>query len=120
MAWRREQRENERLAQQYRGGGLLEASEARDRAMKFGLARALVHDAQDAYAERTAIAQAGENACCGGWRASAPCWPAAAPHCSGTAPYARWQRDRAAEQRLAVEALKAQIAERLAGGASRW
>ena len=110
MGWRREQREHERLAQLREAAASLEASEARAARSKFRLARTLVHDAQDAYASAPRSRKLVRNrllrrlarvrALLAG-RRTALLWHSA---------YARWQRDRAADQRLAVEALKAQIA----------
>ena len=110
MGWRREQREHERLAQLREAVASLEASEARAARSKFRLARTLVHDAQDAYASAPRSRKLVRNrllrrlarvrALLAG-RRTALLWHGA---------YARWQRDRAADQRLAVEALKAQIA----------
>ena len=108
MAWRREQRENERLAQLHEAVATLEAGEARTARAKYALARALLHEAQDAYAQarskrvrkRLLRRVARARALLAG-RRTALLWHTA---------YSRWQRDRAAGHRLAVEALKAQIA----------
>ena len=51
MAWRREQRENERLVQLYLAVASVEADQARIARVKFEQARALVHDAQGAFAD---------------------------------------------------------------------
>jgi hypothetical protein len=109
MAWRHEQRENERLVQLYLAVASVESGEARIARVKYQQARALVHEAQDAFADapRSARAQkrllrrlARTRALLAG-RRTALLWHRA---------YSRWQRGRAAERRLAVEALKAQIA----------
>ncbi len=109
MGWRREQRENERLAQLYDTVATLEAGKARAARAKFALARVLVHDAQDAYAQAPRSARvrkrllrrvARVRALVAG-RRTALLWHTA---------YGRWQRGRAAGHRLAVEELKAQIA----------
>ena len=109
MAWRREQRENERLVQLYLAVASVEAAQARIARVKFAQARALVHDAQDAFADapRSARIQkrllrrlARVRALVAG-RRTALLWHRA---------YSRWQRSRAAERSVAVEALKAQIA----------
>jgi hypothetical protein len=109
MAWRREQRENERLVQLYEAVASVEAGQARIARVKFEQARVLVHAAQDAFADapRSARVQkrllrrlARARALVAG-RRTALLWHSA---------YARWQRGRAAERRLAVDALKAQIA----------
>jgi hypothetical protein len=109
MAWRREQRENERLAQVHQAVATLEAGEARTARTKFALARVLVHEVQDRYAHALRSARvrkrllrrvARVRALVAG-RRTALLWHTA---------YARWQRGRAAEHRLAVETLKAQIA----------
>ena len=109
MAWRRDQRENERLAQVYLAAASIEAGEARIARVKFQQARALVHDAQDAFADapRSTRVQgrllrrlARVRALVAG-RRTALFW-----HRS----YSRWQRGRAAAHRDAAETLKAQIA----------
>jgi hypothetical protein len=109
MAWRREQRENERLVQLYLAVASVEAGEARIARVKFQQARALVHEAQDAFADapRSARAQkrllrrlARTRALMAG-RRTALFWHRA---------YSRWQRGRAAAHRAAAETLKAQIA----------
>jgi hypothetical protein len=109
MAWRREQRENERLVQLYQAVASLEAGQARIAREKFALARTLVHDAQDAYTDAPRSARvrkrllqrlARVRALVAG-RRTALLWHSA---------YARWQRGRAAEHRLVADALKAQIA----------
>jgi hypothetical protein len=109
MAWRREQRENERLVQEYQAIAAVEAGEARIARVKFEQARALVHAAQDRFADaprservkkRLLRRLARARALLAG-RRTALLWHSA---CS------RWQRSRAAERRAAVEALKAQIA----------
>ena len=108
MAWRREQRENERLALLYQAAATLEAGEARTARAKYALARTLVHEAQDTYGQaRSARVRkrllrrvARARALLAG-RRTALLWHTA---------YSRWQRGRAAEHRLAVETLKAQIA----------
>jgi len=108
MAWRREQREKERLAQLYQTVATLEAGEARTARAKYALARKLVHEAQDAYGrarsarvrKRLVRRVARARALLAG-RRTALLWHTA---------YSRWQRGRAAEHRLAVETLKAQIA----------
>ncbi len=108
MAWRREQRENERLALLYQAVATLEAGEARTARAKYALARTLVHEAQDAYAQaRSARVRkrllrrvARARALLAG-RRTALLWHTA---------YSRWQRGRAAGHRVAVETLKAQIA----------
>jgi hypothetical protein len=109
LAWRREQRENERLVQMYMAISSVEAGEARIARVKFQQARALVHDAQDAFANPPRPARvkkrllqrlARVRALVAG-RRTALLWHSA---------YSRWQRGRAAERSAAVEALKAQIA----------
>ncbi|HMJ95220.1 MAG TPA: hypothetical protein VK486_05170 [Thermoleophilaceae bacterium] len=109
MGWRRDQRENERLAQEYESVAILEAGEARTARAKFALARVRVHGAQDAYAQAPRSARvrkrllqrlARVRALVAG-RRTALLWHTA---------YSRWQRQRAAGHRLAAEALKAQIA----------
>jgi hypothetical protein len=109
MSWRREQRENERIAQMHQVAAAVAASEARTARPKFQLARALVHEAQDALADAPRSARvrkrllrrvARARALVAG-RRTALLWHSA---------YARWQRDRAAERRLIVESLKKQIA----------
>ena len=90
------------------GGRDLEAGEARTARAKYALARTLVHEAQDAYAQaRSARVRkrllrrvARVRALVAG-RRTALLWHTA---------YSRWQRGRAAEHRVAVETLKAQIA----------
>jgi len=109
MAWRREQRENERLAQLSEAVATLEAGDARTARAKFALARQLVHEAKDAYAQaprsarlrkRLLLRLARVHALVAARRTSL-LWHTA---------YSRWQRGRAAEHRLAVEGLKARIA----------
>jgi hypothetical protein len=109
MAWRREQRENERLTQLYLAVATVEADQARIARVKFQQARALVHEAQDAFADapRSGRVQkrllrrlARVRALVAG-RRTALFW-----HRS----YSRWQRGRAAAHSAAAEALKAQIA----------
>jgi hypothetical protein len=109
MAWRAEQRENERLAQLYQAIAYLEAGEARIARAKFQSARVLVHAAQDAVADASRSARvkrrllrrlARVRALVAG-RRTVLFWHTA---------YARWQGERAAERRLAAEALKKQIA----------
>jgi hypothetical protein len=109
MAWRREQRENERLVQLYQAVASVEAGQARIARGKFEQARTQVHEAQDAFAEAPRSARvrkrlerrlARARALLAG-RRTALLWHSA---------YARWQRSRAAERRVAVDALKAQIA----------
>jgi hypothetical protein len=108
MAWRREQRENERLAQVYQAMATLEAGEARTARAKYARARVLVHEIQNAHArarstrvrKRLLRRVARARALLAG-RRTALLWHTA---------YARWQRGRAAEHRLAVETFKAQIA----------
>ena len=109
MAWRREQRENERLVQLYQAVASVEAGQARIARVKFQQARALVHEAQDAVADAPRSARARKRlarrlararALVAG-RRTALLWHSA---------YSRWQRGRAAGRSLAVEALKAQIA----------
>jgi hypothetical protein len=109
MAWRREQRENERLAQLYLAAASIEADQARIARVKFEQARALVHDAQGAFADASRSERvqarllrrlARVRALVAG-RRTALFW-----HRS----YSRWQRGRAAAHRAAAEMLKAQIA----------
>lgn len=109
MAWRREQRENERLVQMYLAIASVEAGQARIARVKFEQARTLVHEAQDAFADAPRAARARKRllrrlararALVAG-RRTALLWHSA---------YSRWQRGRAAERSLAVEALKTQIA----------
>ena len=109
MAWRREQRENERLVQLYQAVASVEAGQARIARVKFEQARTGVHEAQDAIADAPRSARvrkrltrrlARARALLAG-RRTALLWHSA---------YSRWQRGRAAERALAVEALKAQIA----------
>ena len=109
MAWRREQRENERLAQEYESVAVLEAGKAKAARAKFALARVLVHEAQVSYerAPRSARVRkrllrrlARVRALVAG-RRTALLWHTA---------YGRWQRDRSAQHRLAADALKVQIA----------
>jgi hypothetical protein len=109
MAWRRAQRENERLAQIYLAAASVEADEARTARVKFEQARRRVHDAQDAFAdaprsrrvrERLLRRLARVRALVAG-RRTALFW-----HRN----YSRWQRGRAAAHRVAAEMLKAQIA----------
>ena len=109
MAWRRDQRENERLAQLYLAVASVEADQARIARVKFEQARALVHDAQGAFADASPSARvqarllrrlARVRALVAG-RRTALFW-----HRS----YSRWQRGRAAAHRAAAEMLKAQIA----------
>jgi hypothetical protein len=109
MGWRREQRENERLAQMHQAIASVEAGEARIARVKYAQARAQVHDAQDAFADAPKSAGARKRllrrlararALLAG-RRTALLWHRG---------YARWQRGRAAEHSLAVAALKAQIA----------
>jgi cellulase (glycosyl hydrolase family 5) len=109
MAWRREQRENERLAQLCETVASVEAGEARTARVKFEQARVQVHEAQDAFVDAPRSARvkkrllrrvARARAMVAG-RRTALLWHRA---------YARWQRGRADQHRLAVEALKAQIA----------
>ena len=109
MAWRREQRENERLAQMYQAIASVEAGQARIARVKFQQARTLVHAAQDRFADAPRSQRARQRllrrlararALLAG-RRTALLWHGA---------YSRWQRSRAAESRLAAEALKAQIA----------
>ena len=94
MAWRREQRENERLDQRVQQAvASVEADQARIARVKFEQARALVHDAQDDL--RAPAARAGEvqSAC-----AQARPRPRArgrAPHRAALAQrHSRWQRGR--------------------------
>ena len=109
MAWRREQRENERLAQQYEAVASVEAGEARIARAKFAQARALVHQAQDAVADaprsarakKRLLARLARTRAVVAGRRTALLWHRA---------YSRWQRSRAAERRFAVESLKARIA----------
>jgi hypothetical protein len=109
MAWRREQRENERMVQMHQAIAAISASAARTARAKFQLARAVVHDAQDAFAGAPRSARvrkrllrrlARARALVAG-RRTALFWHSA---------YARWQRERAAEGRIAIESLKMQIA----------
>jgi hypothetical protein len=109
MAWRRDQRENERLVAVHQAVATLEAGEARTARAKFALARTLVHEAQDTYEQaprakrvrkRLLRRLARVRALVAG-RRTALLWHTA---------YARWERDRAEDHRLAAEALKAQIA----------
>jgi hypothetical protein len=109
MAWRRDQRENERLVAVHQAVATLEAGEARTARAKFALARTLVHEAQDTYEraprstrvrKRLLRRVARVRALVAG-RRTALLWHTA---------YARWERERAEGHRLAVEALKAQIA----------
>jgi hypothetical protein len=109
MAWRREQRENERLVQLYQAIASVEAGEARIARVKFEQARALVHEAQGAFADAPHSARAQKRllrrlartrALLAG-RRTALFWHRA---------YSRWQRTRAAEHRAAGEALRVQIA----------
>jgi hypothetical protein len=109
MAWRREQRENERLVQLYQAVASVEAGQARIARGKFEQARTQVHEAQDAFADAPRSARvrkrllrrlARARALVAG-RRTALLWHSA---------YARWQRSRAAERRVAVDALKTQIA----------
>jgi hypothetical protein len=109
MGWRRDQRENERLAQVCETVATLEAGEARTARAKFALARGLAHGAQNAYARAPRSARvkkrlkrrlARVRALVAG-RRTALLWHTA---------YSRWQRERAAGHRLAADALKAQIA----------
>ena len=109
MAWRREQRENERLAQLHDFVATLEAGEAKTARTKFALARQLVHEAQDAYAQAPRSARvrkrllrrvARVRALVAG-RRTALLWHTA---------YSRWERGRAEGHRAEAEALKARIA----------
>jgi hypothetical protein len=109
MGWRREQRENEQGARLCDAVAVVEAGEARTARTKFALARDLVHEAQDAYAQaprstrirkRLLRRLARVRALVAG-RRTALLWHTA---------YARWQRGLAADHRLAVEDLKARIA----------
>jgi hypothetical protein len=109
MGWRRDQRENERLAQVCDSIATLEAGAARSARVKFALARELVHGAQDAYAQAPRSARvrkrllqrlARVRALVAG-RRTALLWHTA---------YSRWQRDRAGLHRLAADVLKARIA----------
>ena len=109
MAWRREQRENERLALLHQAVATLEAGEARTARVKYALSRTLLHEAQDAYAEAPRSARvrkrllrrvARARALLAG-RRTVLLWHTA---------YARWQRGRVEGHRLAAEALKIQIA----------
>jgi hypothetical protein len=87
----------------------VEAGQARIARVKFEQARTLVHEAQDAFADAPRAARARKRllrrlararALVAG-RRTALLWHSA---------YSRWQRGRAAERSLAVEALKTQIA----------
>ena len=109
MAWRGEQRENERLVQLYQAVASVEAGQARIARVKFEQARTQVHDAQDAFADAPRSARvrkrllrrlARARALVAG-RRTMLLWHSA---------YARWQRSRAAERKLAVDALRTQIA----------
>jgi hypothetical protein len=109
VAWRRQQREYERQAQQYRTVASVEAGQARSARAKCQLARALVKEAQRAVAraphssriqkrmlrrlERAKALLAG--------RRVALLWHGA---------YSRWQRNRAYEHAVAAELLKQRIA----------
>ena len=109
MAWRREQRENERLVQEYGAIAAVEADQARIARVKFEQARALVHSAQDRFADaprservkRRLLRRLARARALVAGRRTALLWHSA---------YSRWQRSRAAERQLAAEALKAQIA----------
>ncbi len=109
MAWRREQRENERLAQLYQSVAILEAGEARTARAKFALARQLVHDAQDAYAQAPRSARVRKRLLRRVARVRARVAGARTALLWHTA-YSRWQRNRSAQHRLAAETLKGQIA----------
>jgi hypothetical protein len=109
MAWRREQRENERLAQIYDEVAVVEAGKAKTARAKFAQARVLVHDAQASYEhaprstrvrKRLLRRVARVKALVAG-RRTALLWHTA---------YGRWQRERAAQHRFAVALLKGQIA----------
>jgi hypothetical protein len=109
IAWRREQRENERLAQLYLAVASVEAGQARIARVKFAQARALVHEAQETLADARGSGRVKERllrrlarvrALVAG-RRTALFW-----HRS----YSRWQRGRAAVHQAAAETLKAQIA----------
>jgi hypothetical protein len=109
MAWRREQRENERLAQVYSAAASIEAGQARIARLKFAQARALVHEAQQAFAGARGSARVKERllrrltrvrALVAG-RRTALFWYRS---------YSRWLHGRAAAHWAAAETLKAQIA----------
>jgi hypothetical protein len=109
IRWRREQREYERLAQVYQSVAILEAGEARTARAKFALARQLVHQAQDAYAEAPRSARVRKRLLRRVARVRARVAGARTALLWHTA-YSRWQRNRAEQHRLAAETLKAQIA----------
>jgi hypothetical protein len=109
MGWRRDQRENEWLAQVHQSVAIVEAGAARTARAKFALARQLVHEAQDTYTQAPKSARvrkrllrrlARVKALVAG-RRTALLWHTA---------YSRWERNRSALHRLAAENLKAQIA----------
>jgi hypothetical protein len=109
MAWRREQRENEWLAQVHQAVAILEAREARAAREKFALARVLVHEVQDAYAQAPRSARVRKRLLHRVARVRARVAGARTALLWHTA-YSRWQRNRSAQHRLAVEALKTEIA----------
>jgi hypothetical protein len=109
MAWRREQRENERLAELSRASAAVSASEARTARAKFQIARTLVHQAQDAVAtgsssarvqKRLLLRLARARAVAAG-RRTAMLWHVA---------FTRMHREQVRERTLAIETLKRQIA----------
>jgi hypothetical protein len=109
MAWRREQRENERLAAEYRALAAGETAQVRIARARFRVARALLHDTQDAYAHAPRSARvrkrllrkiARVRALVAG-RRTALLWHSA---------FVRWHKGRAAERELATQALQYQIA----------
>ena len=111
MAWRTEQRENEREQRLEQAAAAVSASEARSARAKFGVARMRVHAAQDEVARplrsrklKTRLSRrlARARAMLAG-RRTMLLWHSA---------HARWHTDRAYERAVAVELLK----QRIAGG----